>query len=159
MTDPNIIIACVGFGCETDENLNHYAVLENIAELAKMDAFLGSCSLTKDMAEYAKYKAAVENPNHPRKSHIQTRVIAAVEGQFGAVDVQDDANLSEGIFGAPVPPFINPLMSMYWFFRLEGIVKNNTILPALKRTKTISESLAAYREVRTRVREKKNIPL
>jgi hypothetical protein len=156
---PNIVIACLGFGCETEENLNHYAVLENIAQLVRDNAFIGSCSLTGDMAEYAAYKYAIDNYSSQRKSHIQTRVIAAIEGQFGNVNLGEDANLSSTIFDTPSPTFLNPLMSMYWFFRLNGIVKNNLIIPHIKESRTLTDALIAYRKVVTRTRLKKVIPL
>jgi hypothetical protein len=56
------ILCCAGFGTETEENLNHYRILENIAALAGEGAFLGSFSLTKDMPEFKLYKESANTP-------------------------------------------------------------------------------------------------
>lgn len=155
----NKILACVGFGAETDEGMNHYRVLENISALVRDNAFYGSCSLVGDMAEYAVYKTAVENWSSKRKSHIQSKIIAATEGGFGNPVLDADPNLAAVVFDQKFESFINPLMSMYWFFRLDAVVKHNLIIPTLRTTRTITEALIKYRSVVTRVRDKKTIPL
>lgn len=155
----NKILVCVGFGTETDEGLNHYRVLENISDLICSGAFLGSCSITSEMAEFEVYKAAVDTLSSERKSHIQTKVIAATEGEFGNPDLINDPNLSTGVFDVQYESFINPLMSIYWFFRFDGVVENNLIIPHIKDAKTISEALAKYRTSVTRERDKKTLPL
>jgi len=155
---PHKIVVCSGFGSETDEGMNHYRVLENIAQLTKNGAFYGSCSLIGGTPEYACYKDAVESSINIRKSHIQTRVIASVEGQFGDLRV-GDPNLAAMVFDTPHEAFVSPLMGIYWFFRHSGIVKNNKIIPHIKDCKTITESLIKYRGVVTRERDKKVIPL
>lgn len=53
---PNKYLVCLGFGCETEENLNHYRVLENIANLSKTGDFLGCCALTQKMLSFSFYK-------------------------------------------------------------------------------------------------------
>jgi hypothetical protein len=91
-------------------------------------------------------------------SHIHSRVIAAVEGKFGRLSI-GDPNLSSEIFEKPQLPFINSLMTMYWFFNLEGIVRNNYLVPHIKASRTISEALRMYRANVVRKRDKLTIPL
>lgn len=155
----DIYLACLGFGCETDENLNHYAVLQNIATLSADGSFLGTCALNKRQTSFQKYQTAVEHESNERKSHIQTRVVAAVNGGFGVVETGDDPNLDTALFDVKYPVFINPLMSMYWFFSFDGIEKHNKVIQHLKHTDTISESMQIYRKIRTRERLKQVIPL
>ena len=56
----NGVLACAGFGTETEENLNHYRILQNIANLAAKGYFLGSFSMTKEMPEFQKYAQVCE---------------------------------------------------------------------------------------------------
>ncbi len=160
---PNCIklLTCVGFGTETDEQLNHYRALENIAHLTKKGHFLGSCSLTKHMEEYKIYRSACENAwSNGRKSHIHTKVISAVEGEFGDFHMYQnvDARLHNG--GADQPYFISPLMSVYWFFDLAGVVAENPLAPNLKNTSTFTDAMLVNRTLNgSPNRSKMNIPL
>jgi hypothetical protein len=82
---PTKILACLGFGTEVEEQVCHYRALENIALLAREGAFLGSCALTPQIEVFQLFEAASryiwEQPDHP-KSHISTRIIPAVHGEF-----------------------------------------------------------------------------
>lgn len=147
----NLIVACVGLGCEAEEHMNYYAVMQNIARLIQNDSFYGSCSLFKNEHDpFSQYQAALKTT--ARKSHIQTRVLAAAEGRFGELNLLTDANLSQVLVEKPCTPTINPFMSIYWFFNFKGVAMNNRILPALQNTRTMSEALMAYRKVVTRTR-------
>jgi len=160
--NPCVILACTGFGCEVEEGMNHYRVLENISNLIKDGGFYGSCSLTNDTSIFDSYKEAVEKYSGPRKSHIQPRIIAAVEGEFGNPDIEIDPNLSKVVFDVSddsLPAFVNPLMGMYWFFRFPQVVRRNKIIPHIKNEITITGALAQYRGVVTRTRDKKKLPL
>lgn len=151
------VAAFLGFGCETDEQLNHYRALENIATLIGDGAFYGSCSLIAD-AEYEKIVGA----DHKRRSHIQTRVIDAMKGGFGDEKQASDPNLSSILF-EKTQTFINPLMGIYWFFNLEGVVRRNRIIPEIYDAETIGQAFAIHRRSRLklaeRVRLKQTIPL
>lgn len=152
------VAAFVGFGCETDENLNHYRVLENIATLTKEGAFLGACALTPGKT-FDHYRTEVFSSSHPRLSHIQTRIVASVEGHFGNAKIESDPNLSTVVFEQETSQFINPLMNLYWFFDLQGLVRNNRIIPHLHETQTMTEALRVYRAHVQRIRTHIPIPL
>ena len=73
---PTKILACVGFGTETEEGVCHYRTLENIAGLTKNGGFLGACCLTANMAAFKYYeeicgKVAVET-NHRAMSTVES---------------------------------------------------------------------------------------
>jgi hypothetical protein len=137
---PVKLLACLGFGTEVEEAVCHYHALENIAALAAAGAFYGSCALTPQMEAFRLYEAACrycwEQPNH-HKSHISTRIIPAVNGQFGDVLYPDDR---------AVPVLISPLMSLYWFFDLPAVVKRNRLIewirPALTQDDAMQIALA-----------------
>src|SRR5207247_4682866 len=69
---------------------------------------------------------------------IQYSIIAAVAGSFG------DTHSTERTEGSS--RFINPLMALYWGFRLDGVVHRNLYLDQIRNTETAEEfSLAIER--------------
>jgi len=123
----------------------HYHALENIAALAAAGAFYGSCALTPQMEAFRLYEAACrycwEQPNH-HKSHISTRIIPAVTGQFGDVHLYpvDQA----------VPVLISPLMSLYWFFDLSAVVRRNLLIEWIRPALTQDDAMRITLAERTR---------
>lgn len=108
------ILACIGFGTELEEELCHYHVLKNMAELIAMNAFYGTFSLTKQNVAFQKYQEACEYVwQGQRKSHIHTKIISAVHGFFGEQNLYNeiDAQVSTGV---KCKNFTSPLMSLYW---------------------------------------------
>ena len=156
------VLCCAGFGGETEEEVNHYRVLENIAALAANGSFLGSFSLTKDMPEYKKYKEQCDKTwaDGRRKSHIQTKIISAIEGQFGDANLYD--NIDAKIFAASTTVFISPLTSIYWMFSLDGVLKHNKFVEKLSKGNTFADSKILYRSIKENLparRSKEVIPL
>jgi hypothetical protein len=153
---------CIGFGSEMEEEVCHHLALENIAKLAEQNGFLGSCSLIKG-PEFTFYKQACEFGWHlARKSHIHTKVISAVEGKF------EENNLyKEGIDAlvgkAKVINYINPLMSIMWFFDLKKVVSNNLLAKDFGLTNTNVDVLIVFRQLIDKLtqikRKRKAIPL
>lgn len=138
-------LACVGMGTESEEQLNHYRILENIAELASTEDFLGSCSLLKQSKEFRKYKEICQFAwKNNRKSHIQSRVEIAVEGKFGNIETGSNAQCY-GV-SEEVPAFINPLMGIYWFFNLTAVAQLNKIIPQINTSRTFIDALMLYRQ-------------
>lgn len=119
----NKILACLGFGTEYDDGLCHYRALENMAGLVADGAALGGCQVVKgtdgfdlmrDAYRYAEQRGV-------SSSHIAPRIIRAVEGEFEGGD-----------------PFVQPLMSQYWFWDVEKVLARNLIAqhPMFARTNT-----------------------
>jgi len=151
------ILASIGFGAETEENVNHYRVLENIASLAAQDAFLGACALTRSMESFKRYQAACDQSWRKRKSHIHSRVISAVEGGFG--DLQIEGVTANLLLSTELRAFVNPLMSLYWFFDLSAVARQNLIIEHLKDTQTMSDAFQVFRSKVTRTRDHKPLPI
>lgn len=144
--DIPVILACLGMTTEKEEDLCHYHALENISNLCREDAFLGSCSLTKTMPGYKEYKEICELGWHEgnRISHIQSRVIKATEGEFGTPKHENiDARINNP---TKQLPFISPLMPIYWFFDAHKVAANNLLTPVLEPTTTWTDVVMIYRQ-------------
>lgn len=148
---PVKILACLGFGTEVEEAVCHHHVLENMAALIKAGGFYGSCSLLPRMEAFQQFESACryvwEKPKHA-KSHITTRVIPAVHGEFGNYHMYEDDDLS-GIGRTRV--LISPLMSVYWFFDAHTVIERNLLIDDLLLTETTQEALAAAMRVSRRI--------
>lgn len=156
---PRKILACIGFGTEVEEHLDHYAALENISGIAKDGGFYGSCSLTKDMPVFDKYEAACRHAwdgENRSKSHISTRIIPAVHGEFGNYHMYDDKESHRR-----TRVFISALMSVYWFFDANVVTARNLTFDAIKNTLTKDDSrraLLTWLTMQKDKRPRKQIP-
>lgn len=153
---PVKILACIGFGTEVEENLSHYLALENIANITKQGGFYGTCSLVNFMECYKDYESACmhsfNQPGH-RKSHVQTRIIPAAEGEFGDYHMYPDEKSSD--------VFISPLMSIYWFFNADAAIYNNAVIPHIEGEQTFFDMVQKGVPMikNHTLRERSNIPL
>lgn len=128
------LLATIGFGTELDDGVDHYRVLENMAELIRLDALQGSCCLTKNQDAFIFMKNIYDyvagRPGHA-KSHITPRIIRAVQGEF------DNAH----------PIFVQPLMNLYWFWYSEAVVKQNKIIDkTFCQTNTFTDVTMLFRQ-------------
>lgn len=115
---PVRLLLNLGFGVDTHHGVCHAHVLEAVAELTATGDFLGAFSLLPGMPEFQAFAAAVgyvceRMPGH--ESIVTTSIVAAGEGRFG------DHHPTARTHGTP--QFINPLMSMYWGFELDGVAR------------------------------------
>ena len=161
---PTKILACVGFGTETEEGVCHYRALENIAALTKDGGFLGACALTANMEAFQFYEEVclkVFAQPAPR-SHIHTRVIPAVYGEFGQFAMYDDSYSPVDIL-SDMPPFVSPLASIFWFFDVAAVARRNILISAFANTDTFAEVDAIHKEMypslKTKMRKNRIIPL
>ncbi len=128
------LLVCLGFGVDTYHGVCHYHFLEAVAELTRAGAFLGAFSLLADMPEavrYAQAAAAVHNamPQHP--SIVTSSILSALDGRYG------DYHATPRTAGSKL--WINPLMTLYWAFRLDAVARRVLYLEAMKRTETWAE--------------------
>jgi hypothetical protein len=132
---PQKFLVCLGFG---------------------VDAYLGAWSLCQDSEEFRFYKDACEYtiarlPHQP--SIVNTSIIAAVNGSFG------DVHSTERTEGSKL--FINPLMALYWSFRLDGVAHRNLYLYQIRNTETADEvslAIEKFRDALPKTRPWTNIP-
>lgn len=156
---PTKILASVGFGTEVEEDVCHYTALENMADLIKAGGFYGSCALTPQMDAFKQYEAACHHAwdgDSRRKSHISTRIIPAVNGEFGDVHMyENDGYRSTRLF-------ISPLMGLYWFFDADVVVKHSLLAKQIRNEATKNDALLIALNYmspdRTRKRPRRQIP-
>lgn len=146
---PDRLVVSIGFGVDAYHGVSHGLVLENIAALDRDGAYLGAFSVPRATREGALFVDAVAHaqehtPDHP--SIVNGSIAAAVRGEFGDVRFTSRTSNSE--------LFVNPLMSLYFAFELEGIARNCLYLDRIEHTRLIrqvSSAIEAFRdEVRTR---------
>jgi hypothetical protein len=139
------LLVCLGFGVDAYHGVCHYYFLEAVAELAREGAFLGALSLLADMPEAQRYSeaaAAVHNgmPQHP--SIVTSSILSALDGRYG------DYHATPRTAGSRL--WINPLMTLYWAFRLEAVARRVLYLDAVKRTESWAEVNRVILEFRAR---------
>lgn len=128
------LLICLGFGIDAHGGVCHAHFLENVATLAREDAYLGAWSLIFDSDEFRFYREACEftfarMPQQP--SIVNTSIIAAGAGKFG------DVHSTSRTEGSRL--FINPLMALYWAFRLENVARHNLYLSQIRNTETMEQ--------------------
>jgi len=131
---PTRLLVCIGFGAE--QNLTHAHIFENIASLTKAGGFLGACSLIPQMETYQAYDEAVtyvQSNEFQDPSVINSSIVSAVRGNFG------DYHLTEKTKRSHL--WISPLMSIYWFFDFDCVVKQNMLLPEIEGTMLFRDAL------------------
>src|SRR5262245_36290058 len=125
------LLVCLGFGVDAYHDVCHARFLEAAAELTRAGAYLGAFALTPDMPEVKLYREAAEAvfaamPRHP--SIVNSSILSAIAGQYG------DHHATERTRGSVL--FINPLMGLYWCFRLEPAARRVLYLDEMKRTES-----------------------
>jgi len=137
------LLVCLGFGVDTYHGVCHAQFLEAVAALIQEGAYLGAWSVTKEMPEAQAYQAAVEWTHKAMSHHpsiVCSSILSAMEGQFG------NYHRSYRTEGSNL--FINPLMSLYWAFRLDAVAERHQYLEAIRETDTwwdLSVAIAAFR--------------
>lgn len=134
-------VACLGFGAETD--VSHAHALETISNLIEGNAYLGALALTTEMPEVKRFMEAVHfvfGEMRGYESVICSSVVSALEGKHG------DHHRTRRTLGSKL--WINPLMQVYWFFRLDGIVRNVPYLPLITSADTLDQVRAVIKQHR-----------
>lgn len=125
-------LVSLGFGIE--HTISHAQVLESVAELSRLDAFVGACALTKEMDEVALFREAsdyVFSRMPTMKSIVVSSIISAIDGNFGNV------HTTWKTMGTKM--WITPLMTLLWSFRLDELAGRVMYLPQLKSTNTMNQ--------------------
>lgn len=152
---PGKYLVCLGFGVDAFHGVCHAHALEAIAELARAGGYLGAISLVPEMPEVRAYMEAVEAvfeamPSHP--SIVSASIVSALEGHYG------DHHRTSRTQGSTL--WINPLMALYWCFRLETVARRILYLDAIKQTENywgLMETIDAFRCV-TPIRARSPLP-
>jgi hypothetical protein len=154
---PRKLLACLGFGIDDYHGVCHYLFLEAVAELTRAGAYLGAFSLTLDMPAAQRFRSAcaavfAAMPRHV--SIVNSSILAALEGRYG------DHHASDRTAGSEL--WVNPLMALYWCFRLDAVADRVLYLDRLDGTYTYQQVHVAIHQwvaQRTAVREARPLPL
>jgi hypothetical protein len=149
-------LVCLGFGIDTHHGVCHAHFLENAAALIEDGGYLGVWSLMSEVEEFQLYREAVEfvSARMPhRESIVNSSIISAVNGWFG------NQHTSKRTEGSEL--FINPLMALYWAFRLEHVARRNLYLDQIADTKSYGELslvIEKFRATSSKTRAWRDIP-
>ena len=148
------MLVCLGFGIDAFHGVCHAHVLEGVAELIHTGGYLGAFSLMQEMPEVQRFREATEyalKQMPDRQSIVCTSVLSALEGRFG------DFHRTDRTSGSRL--FINPLMALYWCFRLEQVASRVLYLEGMRDIASWAEleahifSFHAAQQARRRHRE------
>jgi len=132
---------CLGLG--TEGGISEYDFLENLAALTKSGGFLGSCSLIKEMKEVELYFDALYSCIMTNTS-INGQIVEAIKGFYGhhitpelkarGVTLQD--------------LWIQPFMSIAWFFDLQKVIEYRLFLNDVKDAKSLADLQTKFKNAR-----------
>ncbi|MDQ7825973.1 MAG: DUF1152 domain-containing protein [Candidatus Eremiobacteraeota bacterium] len=153
---PVRLMVNLGFGVDFFHGVCHAYVLQAVADLTAQGAFLGAFSLLPSMPEFQAFTEAVDfiSARMPgRESIVATSVAAAGKGCFG------DHHSTDRTRGSRL--FINPLMSMYWSFEVDGVARRCLYMDYLLETRDRWDMRRAIENYLSTVtpREWMNMPL
>jgi len=153
---PQSFLVCLGFGVDHFHGVSHAQVLENIAKLDEIGAFLGAFSVLGNMKEGKALIDLVAHSNKRMPQHssiVANSVASALEAQFGNIHATNRTRGSE--------LFINPLMSLYWSFYLPPAANSILYQSMIMHSRTFHEVQSAIRLFRQTIPAKpwKDIPL
>ena len=154
---PRKVLACIGFGVDHFHGVCHTDFLEAVAMLTRSGDFLGAWSLTAEMPEVQLYSEATvaviqRMPEWP--SIVSTSILSAVAGQFG------DYHATQRTQGSTL--FINPLMTLYWCFRLDAVAERLMYPEELYLTDSVEELsrvISRFRAAHSGIKPWRDIPL
>lgn len=128
------LLVCLGFGVDTFHGVCHHYFLEAVAELSRKGSYLGVFSLLGDHEEAELLNQAANYvfecmPENP--SIVLSSILSAAQGRFG------DHHSTERTAGSEL--YINPLMSLYWCFELEGVAARCLYLDDIWDTQSMNQ--------------------
>lgn len=134
VSGPKKLLACLGFGVDRFHGVCHAHYLEATAELARSGAYLGAFSLTPDMPPVQKYRDACEAVFQmmPRyTSIVNSSIVGAIDGRYGGHHATSRTHGSE--------LWLNPLMALYWTYRLPAVAARLQYYRPMLDTITLSD--------------------
>lgn len=146
---PKKLLAATAFGAERLDNISHAQVLARIATLTATNALLGVSTLLPSSAEGQAFTNAAEYIlSHQQGMHqsvVISSLLSALRGDFGDQTVNR--------YTQNTPPWVSPLMCLYWFFDLQEVARQNLYLSRLLTTQTFpdaAERLHEFMKTRTK---------
>lgn len=145
--DVKAVLTCIGVGIDRYSGVSDVASLRAIAELTEAGAFLGSFSLLPNMPEFEYYEQALEYVNNKmktKKSIAGHLITSSVKGKFGNYNILEETQAQK--------MFVFPLMSIFFFFDLEGVIDRMKFTDFVEETKTANDLMIGVEHFRKRHR-------
>lgn len=149
-------LVCLGFGVDSFHGVCHAHAFEAVADLTRQGAFVGAFSLLKEMPEVRQYAEAVEavfNAMPDSPSIVSASILSALDGHYG------DHHTTARTRGSVL--WINPLMTLYWCFRLGPVARRILYIDEIKKTKSmwgLMQTIDAFRDRIGVIRSSTTIP-
>lgn len=139
---PQKFLAATAFSAERLDKISHAQVLARIADLTRVEALLGVTSLLPSAEEGRLFVEAAEfilaHQEGMHQSVVIGSLLSALRGEFGDQVVNP--------YTQNTPPWVSPLMCLYWFFDLPEVARQNLYLSRLLPTKTFPEAAERLHE-------------
>ncbi len=139
---PRKLLVTTAFSAERLDNISHAQVLARIADLTRAEAFHGVTTLLPQSEEGVAFADAGEyilaHQQGMHQSVVLASMLSALRGEFGEQAVNP--------YTQNTPPWISPLMTLYWFFDLPEVARQNLYLPRLQATQTFHEAAERLHE-------------
>lgn len=154
---PRKLLVCLGFGVDAYHGVCHYNFLEAVADLIQRQGYLGSFSLLDEMLEVQRYRAATQSVftmMDRNISIVSSSVLSALAGHYGNHHATQRTRSST--------LWINPLMSVYWCFRLAPVAERILYRQAMLHTHTyrdVMQVIDDFRKACQTIRPQVPIPL
>lgn len=151
------LLLCLGFGVDTFHGVCHAHFLEAVAELTQKQGYLGSFSLVDDMPEVKKYREASEAVFDVMAHHVSivsSSILSALAGHYG------NYHATSRTHGSTL--WINPIMPVYWCFRLMPVAERVLYLDEMKATVTnddVDFVIGRFRRNCEKIRPRQDIPV
>ena len=151
------ILACLGFGVDYFHGVCHAHFLEAVAELTRNHGYLGMFSILEEMPEVQLYKSATKAVFESMPQHISivsSSVISAIDGNFG------DHHSTSRTKNSKL--WINPLMPVYWLFKLPKVAERILYRDAMMETDKFTDVSGVIKEFRSlckNIRPREDIPV
>lgn len=151
------MLLCLGFGVDYFHGVCHAHFLEAVAELTQKRGYLGSFSLVDDMPEVKKYREASEAVFGVMAHHVSivsSSILSALAGHYG------NYHATSRTHGSKL--WINPLMPVYWCFRLAQVAERVLYLGEIKQTVTYDDIdcvINSFRLSCGKIRPRQDIPV
>ncbi len=137
------LLICLGFGVDSFHGICHAQFLEAVADLTQKGGYLGLFSLMQEMPEVQKYREALEYvfKAMPKDiSIVSSSILSALSGHYG------DYHAIPRTKGSQL--WINPLMPVYWCFRLPQVAQRLLYPEDIKETEDFEEVITVIGEFR-----------
>jgi hypothetical protein len=151
------MLACLGFGVDHFHGVCHAHFLEAVAEITRNQGYLGMFSLVEQMQEVQLYKKATESVfmSMPQQiSIVSSSIISAIDGNYGDHHATPRTRNSK--------LWINPLMPVYWCFKLSTVADRILYREAMKDTEKYTDVNGVIKDFRASchtIRPRQEIPV